>query len=34
MKRQLRTKPGLEEIWKYSTDLVEENVKKGNIINA
>ena len=31
MNRQSRTKPGSEDIWRYSVSLVEENVKKGNI---
>lgn len=31
--RQSKSKPGSEEIWKYSLKLIEENVLKGNIIN-
>ena len=30
--RQSRTKLGSEGIWEYSKQLIEENVKKGNII--
>ncbi len=33
LKRQERTKPGSEEIWDFSVKLVQENVKKGNLIN-
>lgn len=32
VKRQSRTKLGSEGIWEYSKQLIEENVKKGNII--
>lgn len=32
VKRQSKTKLGSEDIWKYSEKLIEENVKKGNII--
>ena len=32
MKRQSRTKLGSEGIWEYSKQLIEENVKGGNII--
>ena len=31
MNRQKRTKLGSQEIWEYTADLVEKNVKKGNI---
>jgi len=29
--RQIKTKAGSEEIWKYTEKLIEDNVKKGNI---
>ena len=32
MKRQCATGLGSEDIWEYSKQLIEENVKKGNII--
>ena len=33
LKRQEKTKPGSEEIWDFSVRLVQENVKKGNLID-
>ena len=33
LKRQEKTKPGSEEIWDFSVKLVQENVKKGNLID-
>lgn len=33
MKRQLKTKPGSDFIWKYSERIVNENVKKGTIMD-
>lgn len=32
MNRQSSTKSGSEDIWRYSVNIVEENVKKGNIL--
>lgn len=31
--RQERSKYGLEEIWEYTKELIENNVKKGNLID-
>lgn len=31
--RQKKTKPGSEIIWDYSEKIIEENVRKGNLIN-
>jgi len=31
--RQKTSKPGSEEIWEYTKELIEKNVKKGNLIN-
>ncbi len=31
--RQIKTKPGSEEIWEYSKELIERNTKKGNLID-
>lgn len=33
MKRQKASKLGSEEIWKYTEELIESNVRKGNLIN-
>ena len=33
LKRQLKSKPGSIKIWEYSKSLIEQNVKKGNIID-
>ncbi len=33
LKRQLRTKHGSLDIWNYSEKLINDNVKKGNIID-
>ena len=33
MKRQIKTKPGSEEIWQYTKSLIDENVIKGNLRN-
>lgn len=33
LKRQLKSKEGSEEIWKYTQELIEKNVKKENIID-
>lgn len=31
--RQKTSKPGSEEIWRYTENLIENNVRKGNLIN-
>ncbi len=31
--RQKTSKPGSEEIWRYTEDLIDNNVKKGNLID-
>ena len=31
IKRQEKTKPGSEEIWDFSINLIKENVRKGNL---
>ncbi len=33
LKRQIKTKLGSNDIWKYSETIINNNVKKGNIIN-
>ena len=33
LNRQIKTKPGSEEIWEYSKELIEKNTKKGNLID-
>lgn len=33
VRRQKKSKPGSEEIWKYTESLIDENVRKGNIRN-
>ncbi len=33
LKRHIKTKDGSNEIWNYSTEIIEENLKKGNIID-
>ena len=33
LKRNARTKDGSEEIWKYMEEMIDRNVKKGNIID-
>ena len=32
-KRQISSKMGSEEIWKYTKELIDNNVKKGNLID-
>ncbi len=32
-KRQISSKAGSEDIWNYTKQLIDENVKKGNLIN-
>ena len=33
MKRNARTHEGSEAIWEYQKEIIEQNIKKGNIID-